>query len=268
MIFPKQSKTIHVEMLNDELCLYDWQRKEVHALNPTAATVWQLCDGQTSPQQMAGQLKGDLNAEQAEALVWASLEQLREAHLLESEIARPDGRPILTRRQALKVLGGAAAGAALLPVVSSIVAPTPVEAQSPVLGTGDLQVTITWDAPGDVDLHTVEPTGETVYYSSPSGPTATLDFDSGNVGPENIFVATGGAAAGTYQVYIVNYSHPSSTTVTIVIRTFVGTASETSQTFTRTLNPPANSNVGINVADITYPAGTVVETTGTRTPVP
>ena len=131
MTHPKQSKTVHVEMLNDELCLYDWQRKEVHALNPTAATVWQLCDGQTSPQQMAGQLRGDLNAEQAEALVWASLEQLRKANLLEGEVAKPDGRPILTRRQMLKVLGSAAAGAALLPVVSSIVAPRPVEAQSP-----------------------------------------------------------------------------------------------------------------------------------------
>lgn len=45
MMYPKQSKTVHVEMLNDELCLYDWQRKEAHALNPTAATVWQLRAG-------------------------------------------------------------------------------------------------------------------------------------------------------------------------------------------------------------------------------
>ena len=131
MMYPKQSKTVHVEVLNDELCLYDWQRKEVHALNPTAALVWQMCDGQTSPQQMAGQLKGDLTPAQAEALVWTSLEQLGKAHLLEGEIAKPDGGPLLTRRQVLKLLGGAAAGAVLMPVVSSIVAPTPVAAQSP-----------------------------------------------------------------------------------------------------------------------------------------
>lgn len=134
MTYPKQSKTVHVEMLNDELCLYDWQRKEVHALNPTAALVWQMCDGQTSPAQMAGRLKSDLTPAQTKALVWASLEQLRKAHLLAGEIAQPDGRPVLTRRQVLKVLGGAAAGAVLMPVVSSIVAPTPVEAQSPVSG--------------------------------------------------------------------------------------------------------------------------------------
>ena len=52
MQHPKKIETVHVEMLDDELCLYDWQRLKVHNLNPTAAKVWQLCDGQTSPQEM------------------------------------------------------------------------------------------------------------------------------------------------------------------------------------------------------------------------
>jgi hypothetical protein len=52
---------------------------EVHNLNPTAATVWQLCDGQTTPQQIAGPLKGDLDAVQAEQLVWLTLKRLEKS---------------------------------------------------------------------------------------------------------------------------------------------------------------------------------------------
>jgi hypothetical protein len=37
---PKRAENVHVETLGDELRVYDWQRKEVHALNPTAR-VWQ-----------------------------------------------------------------------------------------------------------------------------------------------------------------------------------------------------------------------------------
>ena len=66
---PKRAETVHVEQLGDELCIYDWQRKEVHALNPTAARVWQQCDGQTSPQQIAAALAAELNVPNAEELV-------------------------------------------------------------------------------------------------------------------------------------------------------------------------------------------------------
>jgi len=129
MSHPKKIETVHVETLAGELCIYDWQRLEVHNLNPTAATVWQLCDGQTGPAQMAGQLKGDLTPAQAEGLVWLTLKQLEQAHLLQDKVIKPAGpqREGYTRRQMLKQLGLAAA---LLPVVSSIVAPGPVEAQS------------------------------------------------------------------------------------------------------------------------------------------
>ncbi len=128
MSHPKKVETVHIESLNNELCLYDWQRMEVHNLNPTAATVWTLCDGQTSPQQMAAQLPGDLTPAQAEELVWLTLSRLEKAHLLQEAVVKPAGHKTLTRRELLKGLGVAAA---LLPVVSSIVAPGPVAAQSP-----------------------------------------------------------------------------------------------------------------------------------------
>ncbi len=131
MAYPKQLSTVHVETLNDELCIYDWQSKQVHALNPTAAKVWQLCDGQTSPAQMATLLSTQLGVKldpiQTNALVWKSLKELEKAHLLEGEVAQPAGQTLLSRRQMLKM----GLAVALLPVISSILAPTAVEAQSP-----------------------------------------------------------------------------------------------------------------------------------------
>ena len=129
MPYPQQTATVHVEQLGDELCIYDWQRKQVHALNPTAARVWQRCDGQTSAAQIAAALLADMPPAHAEELVWMTLGQLAKAHLLEGELAKPAAFKGLTRRQFLKKVGMAAA---LLPAVYSIVAPAAVAAQSPV----------------------------------------------------------------------------------------------------------------------------------------
>ncbi len=178
MQYPTQIKTIHAEVLDGELCIYDWQRSKVHNLNPTAALIWQMCDGKTSPEQMAGQLQAELGTvTHAEELVWFSLKELQKARL----ISMPGQRPVapaqavvpdkgLSRRQLLKGLG---VTAALLPVVSSIVAPGPVDAQSSCTTTtttysagvpktgqttlyetdddGDLEKGVTWPSPRFTD---------------------------------------------------------------------------------------------------------------------
>src|SRR5262245_33672733 len=89
MFHPQQSANAYAEVLNDEVCVYDRERLAVHALNPTLARVWHMCDGQTSPAEMAGRLRAELTprmtAGQAEALVWSSLTELHHAHLLQGE---------------------------------------------------------------------------------------------------------------------------------------------------------------------------------------
>jgi len=173
MPYPKQVASIHVEQLGQELCIYNWQRKEVHALNATAALVWQYCDGQTSPTQIAQALQAALNVPNAEELVWLTLSQLEKTHLLAEAVVKSAHRKVLPRRAFLK-LGIAAA---LLPVVHSIVAPTPVAAQSP-LPTATPAVTIAPATP--TPTAGASPTSgpsatpsDTPTPTSTSGPTAT-----------------------------------------------------------------------------------------------
>ncbi len=120
MIKPKKSPTLHVETLGDELSVYDWQHLQMHSLNPTAAKVFEMCDGQTSPEQMAD----CLNTPHAEIVVWQSLDELGKANLLQEQLVRPEG---MSRRDFVK-LGSAVALASIV----SIVVPRPAAAQSPV----------------------------------------------------------------------------------------------------------------------------------------
>ena len=66
------------------------------------------------------------------------------------------------------------------------------------VGTGDVQVNITWDSRADVDLHVVDPSNAEIYWAqrtSPSGGQLDLDSNAacGTDGPraENIFWASG-----------------------------------------------------------------------------
>jgi len=124
MEYPKKVDNLYLERLDGELCVYDWERKMVHALNPTAASVLEMCDGQTSVAQMAARLEEELNVPQAENVVWLSLAELEQADLLAEKVG--DSKT-LSRREMLKAMGVAVA---LLPVVTSIVAPTPAQAQT------------------------------------------------------------------------------------------------------------------------------------------
>ena len=74
-------------------------------------------------------------------------------------------------------------------------------------GTGDVQVSVSWNAASDVDLHVVEPGGTEIYYGNPTSPSGgELDLDSNaacaidNVNNENIRWPVGRSPVGTYTV--------------------------------------------------------------------
>ena len=82
------------------------------------------------------------------------------------------------------------------------------------VGTGDVQVNVTWDSKADVDLHVIDPTQQEIYWAGKTSTTGgTLDLDSnagcGSDGPraENIFWASGLIAPrGDYQVRLDYWS--------------------------------------------------------------
>ena len=76
------------------------------------------------------------------------------------------------------------------------------------LGTGDVQLTLTWQEQVDLDLHVIDPSGEEIYYShnrSKSGGVLDVD-DTHGPGPENIFWPSGGAPKGTYLFFVRLFS--------------------------------------------------------------
>jgi hypothetical protein len=98
-------------------------------LNRTAAVVWRHCDGQRSPEDLAGLLQDQLDLPADLDLVWLALEHLDRAQLLSAPL---EGHPSqrYSRRELTRKLARVGLAAALLPLVHSIVAPTPAHAQS------------------------------------------------------------------------------------------------------------------------------------------
>lgn len=115
-----------IDDLPDEVLVYDRERDKAHCLNRTAALVWRRCDGKTAAPEMARYLTRELDAPVNEGVVWLALSQLETLHLLEQPISLPPHIAGMSRRQMVRTLGIAAAVA--IPLVTSIVSPTPAEA--------------------------------------------------------------------------------------------------------------------------------------------
>lgn len=87
------------------------------------------------------------------------------------------------------------------------------------LGTGALQISLSWDTATDQDLHVTDPSGTRIYYSNKRSSTGgELDRDDlDGFGPENIFW-TQNAPDGTYKVQVHDYERsytPNNFVVTI-----------------------------------------------------
>jgi coenzyme PQQ synthesis protein D (PqqD) len=123
-----------IQELPDEVLVYDLDRDRAHCLNETAAFVWQHCDGRTSTVEIARSLSQKVNAPVDEKVVWFAIDQLGRNHLMASLPVPPQSVAGLNRREMVRVLGIAAAVA--VPVVASIVAPTPAQASTCVAQGG------------------------------------------------------------------------------------------------------------------------------------
>jgi len=130
----------------------------------------------------------------------------------------------------------AVAGGTLALVTRTSTVTTP---PAPALGTGDVQITLTWDAAVDLDLRVTDPAGETIhYFNAVSASGGRMDVGSvtcdGVANPvENVFWPYGSAPAGSYSVYVhytqdCGINDPVNYTVTVrmddeVLSTYTGT---------------------------------------------
>ena len=123
--YPRARLDCLTKDFGDELLVYDRERNVGHCLNPTAAAAWKLCNGKKSVSELAKMLTRQLSAPVDEPVVLLALEELSKARLL-IEVEKPVRRT--SRREAIRAIG--IAGAVALPLVTSLVAPTPARAAS------------------------------------------------------------------------------------------------------------------------------------------
>jgi len=131
-----------INELTDEVLVYDLKRDKAHCLNPAAAAVWKLCDGNTTATEIARVLRSELHdgkpvvrdSDQmsdvrgqalTEQMVWLALDQLGRDHLLDEQMIWPAAIPHLSRREALRLGLGAAIA---VPIIVSLSAPLPAQA--------------------------------------------------------------------------------------------------------------------------------------------
>ncbi|MBV8898284.1 MAG: PqqD family protein [Acidobacteriaceae bacterium] len=133
MSLSARTKDLTVEQMQDDLCVYDFRNQKCHALNKTSAQVWRLCDGKSSVDEIASGLGRQLGTAADVDITLLALKQLRNNGLLEGSDPQLEDAAGVSRRSVMKKFGIAAASAPiLLPLIESIVAPTPAAAQSGV----------------------------------------------------------------------------------------------------------------------------------------
>jgi coenzyme PQQ synthesis protein D (PqqD) len=128
VLMPKARKNqLIIKELPDETLVYDQASDKAHCLNETAAIVWKNCDGKNSIAEITASLGTQAERPVDETLVWLALEQLEKFKLLEDVPTVPRVFAGMSRRHLMRNLGVAAVA---LPMVVSIIAPTPSMAAS------------------------------------------------------------------------------------------------------------------------------------------
>ncbi len=142
-----------IQEASGEVLVYDLETNKAHCLNESAAIVWKNCDGNNSISDLAGNFAGSLSSDVSEDFVWLAIDQLNEMNLLEKDLnSNFQGQ---SRRELIKKIGLAAVIA--LPIVSSLVAPTSVLANTSCTCTANNPATCTPQVPaGCPSCHATE----------------------------------------------------------------------------------------------------------------
>jgi uncharacterized protein YfaP (DUF2135 family) len=131
------------------------------------------------------------------------------------------------------------------------------------VGTGDLQISVSWDVDNDLDLHVVDPNGFEIYYASDTSPEGgKLDLDSNAgctidaVDNEDIVWPAGKAPTGTYIVRVDNYDNCQTSDARFVVTVQkIGQAAQTFSGAFSASEPGDNGGAGdgTTITQFTYP---------------
>lgn len=110
-----------IERVDGELLVVKESSHEAHALNETAAIVFDLCDGSMSRTSMAAEVARRTGLPADESVVDLALTELIEAGLV---VLDDEDSPSITRRSLIRRLALPAAAMALLPVVETVLVPS------------------------------------------------------------------------------------------------------------------------------------------------
>jgi hypothetical protein len=123
-----RKENIVVQELDGEVLIYDLTENKAFCLNQTSALVWQSCDGTRTIAEINDLLGKQLNSQVNEDVVWLALDQLSKENLIQTDYKPNEKFSGLSRREVIRKVGLASVIA--LPVVTSLVAPLAVHANS------------------------------------------------------------------------------------------------------------------------------------------
>ena len=132
-VCPKSRKDgLIVRKVADEVIVYDLESHKAHCLNPEAAEIWNVCDGNRDGRAILEAVYGDPITEEHQAAYLVGLRELQKKHLLDELNADSEIGSLArtSRRELLARFGKVAAVTIALPTVMSIISPTPAEADS------------------------------------------------------------------------------------------------------------------------------------------
>lgn len=117
----RRADGVRVERAADEILALKAGTLEAHALNQSAAVVFDLCDGTVSKSEIALEIQRRTGLPADEAIVDLALADLADAGLVVLDESEPP--TIVTRRSLMRRFSLTAAALAMLPVVETILIP-------------------------------------------------------------------------------------------------------------------------------------------------
>jgi hypothetical protein len=117
-----------VEPFDDETLVYDLTSHKAHCLNHASALIWRQCDGRQSVEAIAARLSEECPIHAREIAVRMALDQLANADLL-TRWAVLERSESPSRRDVIRT-AGLVAGASLVPIIETIMAPLAAQAAS------------------------------------------------------------------------------------------------------------------------------------------